>query len=339
MTSRRRRSCRSPGSRPITGRCMRASPGLIATFSEALDPASALSPANYTLLGAGRGRPVRHQRRRRHRPDPDLLVRQQDGHPDGHERHPRGRRGAGRPLPSDALGDQGDLRHVGSRARWRRATARPAATTSAPSRSTQRSRPLATAQAGDDPTRTSPHPSSSTGTDPAGLPLTYAIATSPAHGTPVRPRYGDRVAVTYTPGTDYFGADSFTFSVTDGHNAPVTGTVTLYVRHVITSVADGVTTTRVINQDGSVVLTSQRPDGGSPTRPIRSPTMPAAGPSAGSNSTGQTATWNYNQDGSYTLAYAKGRGPALYVLHGALRHRRTTDERDLFRRRDDRLGL
>ena len=53
-----------------------------------------------------------------------------------------------------------------------------------------------------------------TGSDAEGSPLTFAIATSPSHGT-----LGSITAagvVTYTPAPNYFGPDSFTFRVNDG---------------------------------------------------------------------------------------------------------------------------
>jgi len=62
-------------------------------------------------------------------------------------------------------------------------------------------------------------------TDPDGDPVTYALATAPAHGSASVSAAG---AYTYTPAADYFGADGFVFSVSDGkgggslYNASVT---------------------------------------------------------------------------------------------------------------------
>ena len=53
-----------------------------------------------------------------------------------------------------------------------------------------------------------------TGSDIDGDPLTFAKATDPAHGTLTVNTNG---AFTYTPAANYFGPDSFTFSVNDGH--------------------------------------------------------------------------------------------------------------------------
>src|SRR5581483_8226364 len=51
-----------------------------------------------------------------------------------------------------------------------------------------------------------------TGFDVEGAPLTYAVLSSPAHGT----LSGTAPNLTYQPATDYFGPDAFTFRVNDG---------------------------------------------------------------------------------------------------------------------------
>lgn len=64
-----------------------------------------------------------------------------------------------------------------------------------------------------------------TGTDVEGAPLTYAIATAPAHGS----LSGSGPARTYTPAAGYAGPDSFTFTVSDGvlTSEPATVSVTV----------------------------------------------------------------------------------------------------------------
>src|SRR6185295_884005 len=54
-----------------------------------------------------------------------------------------------------------------------------------------------------------------TGSDIDSTNLTYAVLTSPSHGTlgAINPATG---AVTYSPATNYNGPDSFTFTVSDG---------------------------------------------------------------------------------------------------------------------------
>ena len=58
-----------------------------------------------------------------------------------------------------------------------------------------------------------------------GNPLTYSVITAPAHGALT----GSGPSYTYTPDTNYFGSDSFTYQVNDGLNdsAVATNTITL----------------------------------------------------------------------------------------------------------------
>ena len=73
-----------------------------------------------------------------------------------------------------------------------------------------------------------PLPLELTGSDPEGGPLTYAVATQPAHGT----LSGTAPSLTYTPAADFNGTDSFTFTVQDADGASDTGTVTIAVTPV-----------------------------------------------------------------------------------------------------------
>jgi hypothetical protein len=65
-------------------------------------------------------------------------------------------------------------------------------------------------------------------TDNPPLPLTFAIASSPTHGTlgALNTKTG---VVTYTPDASYHGNDSFTFTVSNGTNKSAPATVTLKV--------------------------------------------------------------------------------------------------------------
>ncbi|MFO1351233.1 MAG: Ig-like domain-containing protein [Gammaproteobacteria bacterium] len=55
------------------------------------------------------------------------------------------------------------------------------------------------------------------GTDPEADPLTFALASAPAHGTlsAITPVNATRASVTYTPNPNFNGADPFTFTVSD----------------------------------------------------------------------------------------------------------------------------
>lgn len=64
-----------------------------------------------------------------------------------------------------------------------------------------------------------------TGLDPEGQPLTYTIASHPAHGT----LSGAAPSLIYLPAANYAGADSFTFRVNDGQRDSNVATITIDV--------------------------------------------------------------------------------------------------------------
>jgi VCBS repeat-containing protein len=76
-----------------------------------------------------------------------------------------------------------------------------------------------------------------TGTDVEGSALTYTIVASPAHGTLA----GSGATRTYTPAAGYSGADSFTFTVSDGTLASGVATVSITVTAATPPPATGVT--------------------------------------------------------------------------------------------------
>ena len=63
--------------------------------------------------------------------------------------------------------------------------------------------------------------------DAEGNPLTVSSVSDPAHGTAVI--VPGAQTVTYTPDADYHGRDTFTYTVSDGRGATVTGTVLVWV--------------------------------------------------------------------------------------------------------------
>ncbi len=87
------------------------------------------------------------------------------------------------------------------------------------------------------------------GTSSNGAPLTYSIATQPAHGT-LSAVSGS--SVTYTPTGATFGADSFTFTVNDGTASSAAATVSLTVNPPA-PVANAVTAT--VNYQTATVIT------------------------------------------------------------------------------------
>jgi uncharacterized repeat protein (TIGR01451 family) len=72
-----------------------------------------------------------------------------------------------------------------------------------------------------------------TGSDPNNLPLKFAIIGNPVNGT-LSGLNTNTGVVTYTPGTNYTGADSFTFRVNNGQTNSAAATVSL----TVTPVAD-----------------------------------------------------------------------------------------------------
>jgi hypothetical protein len=64
--------------------------------------------------------------------------------------------------------------------------------------------------------------------DTPALTLTFAIGTSPVHGT-LSGFNAAKGTVTYTPAANYVGTDSFTFTVSNGTNTSAPASVTLHV--------------------------------------------------------------------------------------------------------------
>ncbi|MBH9552060.1 Ig-like domain-containing protein [Inhella gelatinilytica] len=75
-----------------------------------------------------------------------------------------------------------------------------------------------------------------TAVDPNGDTLTYAKATNPSHGTVVVNANG---TYTYTPAANYFGSDSFTFTVSDPSGASNTYTQSLTITPVVDTIMGG----------------------------------------------------------------------------------------------------
>jgi hypothetical protein len=84
--------------------------------------------------------------------------------------------------------------------------------------------PVANSQSISVPQNTA-RPITLTGSDPDGDALTFSIVTSPTHGT----LSGVPPNVTYSPASDYVGADNFTFKVNDGKADSAAATVSISV--------------------------------------------------------------------------------------------------------------
>ena len=67
--------------------------------------------------------------------------------------------------------------------------------------------------------------------DPDNDPLMVYSLSQPAHGTTLA---GGSGMITYTPAPDFLGQDSYTYTITDGHDAYATATVTVTVSKTVT---------------------------------------------------------------------------------------------------------
>jgi hypothetical protein len=97
-----------------------------------------------------------------------------------------------------------------------------------------------------------------TGSDPDGDSLTYEVVTQPAHGL----LSGTAPNVTYTPATNYNGADSFTFKVNNGTLNSSAATVSITVSAVNdVPVADVQSVTVDEDDSAEIILTGFDPEG------------------------------------------------------------------------------
>jgi hypothetical protein len=140
------------------------------------------------------------------------------------------------------------------------------------------------------------------GTDADDDPLTYSVTTSPAHGT----LSGSAPNLTYTPAADYYGSDSFTFTVSDGTVDTSTARVSLTVTRVNTAplaTAQSVTTA----EDSALAITLAGTDGEGNPLTYAVATGPANGSLSGTapNLTYTPAT-NYHGSDSFTFKVNDG---------------------------------
>ncbi|MCU0782567.1 MAG: DUF2341 domain-containing protein [Verrucomicrobia bacterium] len=147
-----------------------------------------------------------------------------------------------------------------------------------------------------------------TGSDVENSPLTYALVTSPAHGviSGLNPNTG---TVTYTPNTNFNGADSFTFRVNDGTNNSTAATVSLTVtpvNDVPVANAQGVSTP----EDAAKAITLTGSDVESSPLTFAIVSAPTNGMLSGLNTNSGTVTYtpntNFNGADSFTFRVNDG---------------------------------
>ena len=101
--------------------------------------------------------------------------------------------------------------------------------------------------------------------DSDGNALTITAVGSPSHGTVVN---NSGTSVTYTPTTDYYGSDSFTYTISDGHGGTATATVAVTVNHVNQPPVAATSVYRLRINPNRHTFTSTQPTS------VRSPTAP-----------------------------------------------------------------
>ncbi len=143
-------------------------------------------------------------------------------------------------------------------------------------------------------------------TDPDGDSLAVTAVTQPAHGSATFTASG----VTYTPAANYNGADSFTYTISDGNGGTATGTVSVTITAVNdppSAGADSATTAEDTAKSISVLTNDSDSDGDTLT--VTAVTQPAHG-SATFTASGVTYTpaANYNGTDSFTYTVSDGNG-------------------------------
>jgi hypothetical protein len=160
-----------------------------------------------------------------------------------------------------------------------------------------------------------------TGTDPdsPALTLTYAIASSPAHGV-LGTLNTSTGTVTYTPNANFAGTDSFTFTVSNKTNKSTPATVTLNVA-AGTPTAKAQTVSTAHATAAAITLTGADPD--SPSLPLTFAVVasPANGALSGLNTTTGAVTYtpnaNFQGTDSFTFTVSNGTNtsaPATVTL-------------------------
>ncbi|HXU34381.1 MAG TPA: Ig-like domain-containing protein [Thermoanaerobaculia bacterium] len=141
------------------------------------------------------------------------------------------------------------------------------------------------------------------GSDVEGSALSFAIATSPAHGT----LSGTAPNLVYTPAANYFGADSFTFTVNDGEATSAPATVSISVASVNDPpVANAGSLSTNEDTASGIVLTGSDIEGSALTYTIV--VAPAHGTLSGSGANRvYTPAANYNGADSFTFRVNDGQ--------------------------------
>jgi hypothetical protein len=131
--------------------------------------------------------------------------------------------------------------------------------------------------------------------------LTYAVVTNPAHGV----LSGTAPNVTYTPATNYSGADSFSFNARDGLSTGNTATVSITIAANTAPVAENQNVSAVENTALPITLAAADADFDPLTYVITAPTHGTLG-SIISNLVTYTPATNYIGPDSFTFSAYDG---------------------------------
>ncbi|MCY3022844.1 MAG: Ig-like domain-containing protein [Planctomycetota bacterium] len=134
-----------------------------------------------------------------------------------------------------------------------------------------------------------------TGSDPQSKPLSFTIATTPAHGS-LSNLDAATGAITYTPATAYQGQDSFTFTVSNGTATSAAATVSIDVQPSAAPAAQPLT---VLRLSGKIFF----PAGGKDSIKVSGTLVPPAG----FTPSGQTVDLNVNGAKASGTMDPKGR--------------------------------
>ncbi|PYR69576.1 MAG: hypothetical protein DMF88_05630, partial [Acidobacteria bacterium] len=145
-------------------------------------------------------------------------------------------------------------------------------------------------------------------TDVDGDALTVSVAGTPAHGSTLANADG---TITYTPAANYNGADSFTYTISDGHGGTATGTVSVSVTAVNDApLATNDTGTTSEDAAVSIAVLANDSDVDGDTLTVSGVSTPAHG-STLANADGTityTPTANYNGTDTFSYTIADGHG-------------------------------
>src|SRR5205085_2512406 len=145
-------------------------------------------------------------------------------------------------------------------------------------------------------------------TDPDGDTLAVTVVSPPAHGSAVARADG---TITYTPAANYNGADSFTYTIADGHGGTATASVALTItadNDAPVAVSDAATTAEDTATPIAVLRNDSDPDGDTLAVSVASAPLHGSAVARADGTITYTPAVNYNGADSFTYAIGDGHG-------------------------------